>query len=103
MHLASAKMAAVIVAAAISGTTIAVASTHSSQPSSRHGSEHFLAVTTSPAAPQGSVIATGLFTDGGTFRLFSRSPFIVLRLGAGTIRVTGTHWQSTFHTLRASR
>jgi hypothetical protein len=91
MRRIPAKVIAIILAAiTVSGTGIAAASAQPSTSASPHGTEHFTLILTSTKTGVGSVIATGAFTDGGTMNLFSEGPSTVLKLGAGTIRVTPT-------------
>jgi hypothetical protein len=78
--------AVAVVAAAVAGTSVTAASAHPSMPSSRHGVEHFTLMVTTTTG-QASVIATGLFTDGGTINITRFAPGEI-RLGRGTIRVT---------------
>ncbi len=93
MRRAPAKLIAIIVAViAASGTGIAAASAQAPAAASRHGAEHFTIILTSTRSGVTSVIATGLFTDGGTLNLFSRGPSAEMKLGNGTIRLTpGSH------------
>lgn len=89
MRRAPAKLIAIVLAVLIaSGTGIAAASGQPSAAASHHGTEHFTLILTSTRTDVGSVIATGLFTDGGTINLFSKGPSVEVKLGAGTIRLT---------------
>jgi hypothetical protein len=93
MRLAPAKLAAIVlVAIAVSGTGIAVASAQPSAPASHRGAEHFTLMFTSTrtGSISASVIATGLFTDGGTISLPAMGHSAGMKLGAGTIRLTTT-------------
>ncbi len=88
MRRAPAKLIAIVLAAVtVTGTGIAAASAQPSAPASHRGTEHFTFMLTSRTGV-GSVIATGLFTDGGTMNLFGEGPSNEMKLGAGTIRVT---------------
>jgi hypothetical protein len=88
MRRAPAKLLAIVLAAiTLSGIGIAAASAQPSAPASHHGTEHFTFMLTSTPGV-GSVIATGMFTDGGTMNLFSGGPSAEMKLGAGTIKVT---------------
>ncbi len=73
-----------LVAAATAGGANAAAASGALAHSSRHGAERLVFVGTSTKSGVFSVIATGLFTDGGTVNIFSPKP--ELRLGAGTLR-----------------
>jgi len=89
MRRAHAKLIAIILAVvATTATGIAAASAQTSAPVSHRGSEHFTIILTSTRSGVTSVIATGLFTDGGTMNLFSGGPSAEMKLGAGTIRLT---------------
>jgi hypothetical protein len=88
MRRAPAKLIAIVLAAiTVTGTGIAAASAQPSASASHRGTEHFTFMLTSRTGV-GSVIATGLFTDGGTMNLFGEGPSSEVKLGAGTIRVT---------------
>jgi hypothetical protein len=90
MRRAPAKLIAIIVAAiTLSGAGIAAASAEQSAPASHQGAEHFTFMLTSTTGV-GSIIATGVFTDGGTMNLFGRGSSAEMKLGAGTIRLTPT-------------
>jgi hypothetical protein len=81
-------VAVALAAAAVSGVTITAASAGPSPASSRHGIERFT-VTWASLTNDASVIATGLFTDGGTVGgIGSHSLVSALRLGAGGVRLT---------------
>lgn len=80
---AVAVLTALIASATVSGASVAAASGATSH-SSRHGPERFALVGTSTKSGLFSVIATGLFTDGGTVNIFASRPTI--KLGAGTLR-----------------
>jgi hypothetical protein len=80
---AAAVLGALVAAMTVGGASVAAASGAPAQ-SSRHGAERFVFVGTSTKSGLFSVIATGLFTDGGIVNIFSLKPEI--RLGAGTIR-----------------
>jgi hypothetical protein len=75
-------LAAVLAAATAGGASLAVAA---SQPAgvARHGTEELVLMGTSPRSVTLSVIATGLFTDGGVISLSSGKA----RLGAGAFRI----------------
>jgi len=95
MRRAPAKLVAIVLAAvAVSGTGIAVASAQPSAPASHRGAEHFTLMFTSTRTGDGSIsasiIASGLFTDGGTINLPSVGHSAEMKLGAGTIRLTTT-------------
>jgi len=91
MRRAPAKLIPFVLAAiTVSGTGIAAASAQPSAPASRHGTEHFTFMFASTSTDVGSIIATGPFTDGGTINISSRGPTAEMKLGAGTIRLTGT-------------
>jgi hypothetical protein len=76
-------------ALAVTGTGIAGASVQPSASASHHGTERITLMLTS-AKGIASVIATGLFTDGGTVNVFSAGPSAELKLEAGTIRLDPT-------------
>jgi hypothetical protein len=78
---------AVLSVAAISGTSIAAAAPPQQQ-SAKQGAEHLVIMGISARSGALSVIATGLFTDGGTASLLPPEPYLVLKLGAGSIRLT---------------
>jgi hypothetical protein len=89
MRRAHAKLIAIILAVvATTATGIAAASAQTSVPVSHRGAEHFTIILTSTRSGVTSVIATGLFTDGGTMNLFSRGPSAELKLSRGNIRLT---------------
>lgn len=91
MRRAPVKLVAIVLAAiAVSGTGIAVASAQPSASASHRGAEHFTFMFASTRTSLGSVIATGLFTDGGTMNLSLLEPSVEMKLGAGTIRFTPT-------------
>lgn len=88
MRRAPAKLIAIVVAVlTASGTGIAAASAQPSAPASHRATEHFTFMLTSKTGV-GSIIATGLFTDGGTMNLFTQGPSAEMKLGGGTIRLT---------------
>jgi hypothetical protein len=90
MRRAPAKLIAIILAViAASGIGIVAASAQPSAPASHHGTEHVTFMLTSSTGV-GSIIATGLFTDGGTMGLFSTGPSAEMKLGGGTIWITPT-------------
>jgi hypothetical protein len=85
------RLAAIAVAAtAISLTCITAASAGPSPGASERGTEHFTFMVTLTGTGVASVIATGLFTDGGSVDLGSAGP-LKMKLGAGTIRLTTTN------------
>jgi hypothetical protein len=91
-----AKFIAVVAAAlAVSGTGIAAASVSPSASASHRGTERFTFMLSS-ATGVGSVIATGLFTDGGTMNIFSEGPSGEMKLGAGTIRLSTAPSRASF-------
>jgi hypothetical protein len=82
--------ATVLTALTLSGTGIAAASAQLSPAAIHRRAEHFTFILTSTNAGEASVIATGLFTDGGTINIFTNGPSAAMKLGAGTIRLTTT-------------
>jgi hypothetical protein len=80
---AAAVLIALVAAITVGGVSTAAALGAPAH-SSTHGAERFVFVGTSVKTGLFSVIATGLFTDGGTINIFSSKPEI--RLGAGTLR-----------------
>ncbi len=90
--LAAALAAVSITAAGITAAGITAAAAGTSA-QARHGTEHFSFWFTSTKTLEASVIATGLFTDGGTTNLETGSATAPLKvkLGAGTIwlRISG--------------
>jgi hypothetical protein len=76
-------LAALIAAATVTVASIAVASAGPAR-SSRHGPEHLVFMDASTKSSLFSVIATGLFTDGGTINIESPAE---VRLGSGTFRL----------------
>jgi hypothetical protein len=88
MRRAPAQLTALVLAAiTVTATSIAAASAQPSASASHRGTEHFTFMLTSRTGA-GSAIATGLFTDGGTMKLFGEGPSAEMKLGAGTIRFT---------------
>jgi hypothetical protein len=75
--------AAATIAAVLGGTAVAGASTHSG--GARSGTEHFYLMTTLPSASRFEVIATGLFTAGGTD--IAGSTIDTVKLPGGTFKV----------------
>jgi hypothetical protein len=85
-------IAAAVAAAAISGATITTAaSAHVSILASRRGSEHFTLMATLARTGDASIIATGLFTDGGTIDIGKPGHSAEMNLGRGTILLTTTN------------
>jgi hypothetical protein len=89
MRRAPARFAAtVLTTLALSSAGIAAASAQLSPAATHRRAEHFTFVFTSTSPGEASVIATGLFTDGGTINIFTNGPSAAMKLGAGTIRLT---------------
>lgn len=84
MFRTAAAVLTVLVAAATAGGANAAAASGAPAHASRHGAERLVFVGTSTKPGLFSVIATGLFTDGGTINIFSPEPD--LRLGSGTFK-----------------
>jgi hypothetical protein len=84
VRIAARLLAAFLAAVAIGGTGMAVASAGPAG-SSRHGTEEFVLMDSSTRSLVFSVIATGLFTDGGAINIDSAKG--EAKLGAGTFRV----------------
>lgn len=97
-----AKLIAVALAAvAVSGTGIAAATAQRPASGSHRSTEKFtwmLSSTTGVA----SVIATGKFVDGGTINPYAGGPYLTMKLGAGTIRLTSTTTRLYIKTNRAT-
>jgi hypothetical protein len=83
------KVLAVVLAAAASGITTACASASPSPSSPRHGTERFT-VMWAALTNNASVIATGLFNDGGTVSSIYSYASNDYKLGAGSFRLTGS-------------
>jgi hypothetical protein len=71
--------------------TRTAASAESSAPASRHGTERFTLIITSTTTGIGNVIATGVFTDGGTMNLFSGRRSVEMKpdFGHASAQVSG--------------
>ena len=83
-------IAAAAAAVAISGATITVAYARPAMPGLRHGSERITIMATVAKTSEASIIATGVFTDGGTINIGVRGRSAEMKLGGGTIRLTTT-------------
>jgi hypothetical protein len=77
-------LAAGLTAATMGGVSLA-ATTFTQAPASAHGTEHMTYVGNSVTSGVYSVIATGVFTDGGSINLSAQTGLI--KLGAGSITV----------------
>jgi hypothetical protein len=99
MLCVTAKVIAAVAVAAIGGASVTAESAHMPVSASRHGSEHFTFMATFVKAGDGrigaSIIATGLFTDGGTINLHTLRRSAQMKLGRGTIRLTTTGGSGT--------
>lgn len=90
---ASTKISVIVAAVAVlGGVGVADAAAGTAAASSRRGTEYF-ALMVSTTATRASIIATGLFTDGGTIPLSAWAPkpaTTTITLGRGTIRLHET-------------
>jgi hypothetical protein len=93
MRRAPAKLIAIVLAAlTVSGSGIAAASAKPSAASvAHHGTEHFTLMDTLTRSGAASIIATGLFTDGGTINIGQSGRSGEMKLGRGTIRLTSNN------------
>jgi hypothetical protein len=82
---------AAVAAVAISGAAVTAASAHESASVSRHGSEHFTLMASLTKTGEASIIATGLFTDGGTIDIGKPGRSADMKLGRGTIRLVSNN------------
>jgi hypothetical protein len=85
MFRTAAAVLTALAAALTAGSASVAAAAGAPSHSSRHGAERLVFAGTSTKSGLFSVIATGMFTDGGTVSIFSPKP--VIRLGAGTLRL----------------
>jgi hypothetical protein len=93
MRRAPAKLIAIVLAAlTVSGSGIAAASAKPSAASvAHHGTEHFTLMDTLTRSGAATIIATGLFTDGGTISIGQPGRSGEMKLGRGTIRLTSNN------------
>ena len=69
-----AAIAIVLAALTVSGAAVARASAQRSASASHRGTEHLTCIFTATRTGEGSLIAAGLFTDGGAINIFSGRP-----------------------------
>ncbi len=86
---------AAAVAMIASGTGLAVASASTVQRSATSGTEHFSLMTTQPSASKYTIIATGLFTAGGTD--IAGANVDLVKLPTGTFKINHNF---PFHVLK---
>lgn len=94
-------LAVLVTVALIGGTTITAASASPAR-SSRQGTEHLVLMDTSTRSLVFSVLATGVFTDGGTINADTAGNQARIRLGSGTIELRTRDGSARYHFSRAT-